>query len=213
MYDVIHYKVLQLWIETFRKLLDSKYKNLQKYIFFSWWTSLMFKYPDFPRFSIDLDFAVDIEGKKFDKYYYNLFADLKEALEKQCEANEIPVYSSFWSWREFNFQWESGVQIIKIDFMYDWILSSENCCGVNKISDLDIFINKLQRLNKTDLIDLKFLYRKNKFSLDKVINWITTKSQWLYWNPYYLVDKITQNLNKIKWFKFLSDLRNELSSL
>jgi len=210
MKDTIHFEVLKFWLEYFKELINGEFKNIKRFVYFSWGTSLMFKYVDFPRFSVDLDFAVDIRWKKLDKLYYKLFAKLKENLEKICEEKEIPVYSSFGNWREFCFQWEDSVRILKIDFMYDWILDYENCCGLRKISDLDIFVNKLQRMNKTDLIDLKFLYKKNKFSLKEVIDWIQKKSQWLYWNPYYLSEKILQRLEKIKWFKFLNELKNGL---
>ena len=211
--DKIHYELLEQWIKILKKLLSTKYKKLEKYIFFSWWTSLMFKYDNFYRFSKNLDFIVNIAWKKFDKQFYQLFSELKKQLEIFTENNEIPVYNSFWNWREFIFQWENGIWSIKIDFMYDYPLQSEKCCEINKISDLDIFINKLQRLNKTDLQDLKFLQKVNSFDTKKIIKWIRGKSQALYWNKYYLDNKILQNISKTKWFKFLYEIENELKNI
>jgi len=211
MFDQIHELLLRKWLDILKDLLSGKYKKVGKFIFFSWWTSLMFKYTNFPRFSKDLDFAIDVRWKKYDKIFYNIFAELKERLEKYCEMKEIPIFSSFWNWREFVFQWERWIASIKIDFMYDWILSYENCCWIKKISDLDIFINKLQRLNKTDLEDLKFLYKKNRFSISEIVNWIRQKASNLYWNPYYLDNKILLNLKNVKWFSFLKEIWNEIS--
>ena len=208
--STLHYKILKIWLQILSELISKKYSKIAQYVFFSWWTSLMFKYSDFPRFSKDLDFAVSINCKKYDKQYCLLFSELKVKLEKFCEKEEIPVYSSFGNWREFIFQTEVGIASIKIDFMYDYILWYEKCCWLNKISDKDIFINKLQRLNKTDLIDLKFLYKKNKFSVDEIVNWIRKKWEKLYWNPYYLDNQILMNISKIRWFSFLKQLKNEL---
>ena len=213
MKDSIHISLLKKWLEIIKELLDRNYNKIKKFVFFSWWASLMFKYSDFTRFSKDLDFGVSKDWKKYDKLFYKLFGDLKNNLEKYCELNEISVYSSFWNWREFIFQWELWVSAIKIDFMYDYVLWYEKCCWLNKISDMDIFINKLQRLNKTDLIDLKFLYKKNKFDAKSIVDWIRIKSQMLYWNPYYLDDKVLSNVSKTKGFNFLNQLSDEFKRI
>ena len=82
----------------------------------------MFKYKDFYRFSIDLDFAISVNAKKYNRIFYNLFIDLKWELERFCYEKEIPIFTTFGNWREFIFQSENGVSSLKIDFMYDYIL-------------------------------------------------------------------------------------------
>jgi len=213
MKDNVHLSILENWLKILYKLLNTQYKQINQYVFFSGWTSLMFKYSNFPRFSKDLDFAVSISWKKYDKTFYQLFTDLRENLEKYCNMNDIPVFSSFSNWREFVFQWEFGVCSIKIDFMYDYVLWYENCCKIKKVSDLDIFVNKLQRLSKTDLKDLQFLQKANNFSIEQIIDWIRKKWEYLHGNKYYLDTKIINNLNKVKSFNFLIELKNELTKI
>lgn len=213
MKDIIHLNILSNWLKILYNLLNNQYKIVKPYVFFSGWTSLMFKYRKFPRFSKDLDFAISINWKKYDKVFYQLFTSFKENLEKYCQANDIPIFSSFSNWREFVFQGEYWISSIKIDFMYDYILWYETCCNLKKVSDLDIFVNKLQRLSKTDLKDLQFLQKLNNFTTEQVINWIRKKWEYLHWNKYYLDTKIINNINKVKPFSFLTELKNELTKI
>ena len=98
--------------------------------------------------------------------------------------------------------------------MYDYILWKEICCWINKIFNLDIFINKLFRLSNTDLIDINFLYHKNKFSVNEIMNWIIKKSVLHQNNKNKALNKVAININNIKNlknFKFLLKLKNEIS--
>ena len=175
----------------------------------------MFKYwRKFPRFSIDLDFWIDINWKKYINLIDLLIEELKLNIEKVAINNKINIDSTFKNWKKMIFNWEIWTRELKVDYMYDYILWKEICCWINKISDLDIFINKLFRLSNTDLIDINFLYHKNKFSVNEIMNWIIKKSVLHKNNKNKALNKVAININNIKNlknFKFLLKLKNEIS--
>lgn len=185
--DEIHRDILEKSFCIFTELLnDNKFANLKKDIYFTGWTSLMFKYwKKFNRFSKDLDFSVDIGINHETLITNELFSTFKTRIESMMREDSIQIFETEWDWQTIFFLWEKwDKREFKIDFMYDTILWQEEISVGNllikKVSDLDIVCNKLQRLSDVDVFDLDFLLRRNFDRKEEYINeiyeWLKKKS-------------------------------------
>jgi len=206
-YDKIHYDLLVRSIGRLNNILSAK---LSKYIYFTGGTSLMLKYSKFYRFSVDLDFSVDIEAKQYEDEFYELFANLKRDIEKHLRTNNNMVFESENS-REIYFLGENWTRWIKIDWMYDqttvWENIKINNNIIQKASDLDIIANKLMRLNKTDIEDIKFLLSKNNIWPSHILDCLSHKSAKLHWDKSYLTNKAKHlRRQNVKNLSFLENL-------
>lgn len=205
--DEIHLNILEKSFSIFNELLETDtYNLLKKDIYFTGWTSLMFKYgKKFRRFSKDLDFSVDIWISQENILTRSLFEDFKVKIQDMMTDNWVHIFETEWDWQTIFFLWKNGDRReFKIDFMYDSILWKETIIidwiEVLKVSDLDIVCNKLQRLTDIDIFDLDFLYRRN-FSrkteyIDEIYIWLKEKSSQKYGSPISIFTK-----NKVFWEK------------
>lgn len=213
-YDSTHEFLLKKWIISFNDLINWEFKEIKTCIFFTWWTSLLFKYKnDFYRFSTDLDFSVNISCKTYDRKFYSLLTKLKETIELTAKENDIMTFETD-SWRELKFVWENWIWSIKLDWMYDYTTSSEiieiDWYKINKASDLDILSNKTLRLNKTDIQDIKYLMKRWNYKTQQIKDVLLEKWKNINWNPYYYFDRSKPLWTKnIKDLPFLKDLLHD----
>lgn len=210
-YDAIHEETLLQWLRILRWLLQEKEReHLFPFLNFTWGTSLLLKYEDFYRFSVDLDFSIHHQSKEYEKQWYALFDEMKTQLEKHLRQQSVSVFESENS-RELYFVGQQWTRGIKIDWMYDLTLETEilqiQDMSINKASDYDIILNKLMRLNPTDIKDIEFLWNKNDINIENIISWLQQKWEKAHGNKYYLINKSKhlrqKNINKLF---ILSDL-------
>ena len=192
-YDKVHEKVLREGLFIFAALLQKKeYKGLSDAIFFTWWTSLLFKYQDFYRFSVDLDFSVDYKARVEGKKCSLLFDALKFWIEEYLRQAWEMVFESDNS-REIYFVGEKGTRWIKIDWMYDLTLKSEDLIiddiTIQKASDYDIVLNKLMRLNKTDISDIQYILKQSTITTKEILKGLEKKWKHVHGNVDYLIHK------------------------
>ena len=187
-YDSFHKSLLDKGMELFDLYSkDSYFEDVIDKIHFSGWTSLLYKYKDFYRFSKDLDFqyfqdvSLDEEFKIRD-----LFSRIKTWLFNYLISFDwIMIEDETWIHKEIYFIWnDKKRRNIKIDFMkfpgVAFEILNVNWLTINKLSDLDILCNKLFRLKEVDICDITFLIIKNNFSKKDIYDTIQKKSQEFY---------------------------------
>jgi len=203
--DNKHEKALYEGLFIYKQLLETeKYSILKKTIFFTWGTSLMMKYKHkFKRFSKDLDFWVIISSKENRQLLSLFFLEAKELLEEYMRSNSYYLLDTN-DKRKILFIWEQwDTREIKMDYMFDYIISYEYLPNLDiyKVSDIDIICNKLQRLSPIDISDILFLIKQNNYSKEEIASWLIEKSYWMTRDKYSILDNMIY-----KWQENISNL-------